>query len=242
MAMHRPTRKLWLPSKATEHDIDRELEKEQGVLEKGHTKNDKEEEEDDLDKLLEQYDRQAEMDKAKVLSASGEKTLSQMGMKDLRETALAKPLSADTKTGLGVDEARKRQKVAANLLRQEKEAKRKRVLEDLRYDYVTKQAASFADRQAERHLAQARKVCETLDRRKGITEDVMWPVEPKSESDEEDDEVEEDSWEALPVAEKLADVLSCLRSRHLYCLFCGCEYDSRDAMDAACPGASEDVH
>ena len=73
------------------------MEKEQGVLEKGHTKNDKEEEEDDLDKLLEQYDRQAEMDKAKVLSASGEKTLSQMGMKDLRETALAKPLSADTK-------------------------------------------------------------------------------------------------------------------------------------------------
>lgn len=74
-----------------------------------------------------------------------------------------------------------------------------------------------------RYCAADVQVCETLDRRKGITEDVMWPVEPKSESDKEDDEVEEDSWEALPVAEKLADVLSCLRSRHLYCLFCGCE-------------------
>ena len=135
-----------------------------------------------------------------------------------------------------------------------------RGIEDLRSDYVTKQAASFADRQAERHLAQARKVhvlqllihfagtpehdceasfcgffnifiscygmqvCETLDRRKGITENVMWPVEPGSDGDEKDeDAVEEGSWELLPAAEKLSDVLTCLRARHFYCLFCGCQ-------------------
>ena len=56
------------------------------------------EEEDDLDKLLEQYERQAEADKAKVLSAKEEKSLTQMGMAELRENALAKPLSAQTKS------------------------------------------------------------------------------------------------------------------------------------------------
>ncbi len=61
-----------------------------------------------------------------------------------------------------------------------------------------------------------------MDRRKGITENVMWPIEPASDDGEEENEIKEGSWEALQVAEKLADVLSCLRSRHLYCLFCGC--------------------
>lgn len=58
------------------------------------------EEEDDLDKLLEQYERQAEADKAKVLSTKEEKALAQMGMAELRESALAKPLSAQTKSVL----------------------------------------------------------------------------------------------------------------------------------------------
>jgi hypothetical protein len=70
-------------------------------------------------------------------------------------------------------------------------------------------------------------VCETLDRRKGITENVMWLPEPASrdaEGQEEDDnEPAEGSWESLPAAQKLEDVLDCLRSRHLYCLFCGCQ-------------------
>lgn len=52
---------------------------------------------------------------------------------------------------------------------------------------------------------------------------VMWPVEPVSDNDDSEDGVDESSWQALPTAEKLHDVLSCLRSRHLYCFFCGCE-------------------
>lgn len=124
-------------------------------------------------------------------------------------------------------------------------------------------------------------VCETLDRRKGITDNIMWPVEPVSNGDEKEDAVEEGSWESLPAAEKLSDVLTCLRTRHSYCLFCGCQvflritpgtsqfvhinvryslalnfgtfflnvfyvilsqYESRDAMEESCPGATEDVH
>ncbi|BDA45554.1 probable G patch domain-containing protein 11 [Coccomyxa sp. Obi] len=271
--MHGTGKKLWLPPQATVLDPDRDKRREAPV-EEGSSQA---EEEDDLDKLLEQYERQAEADKAKVLSAKEEKSLAQMGMAELRENALAKPLSAQTKgfqllakmgykegegigksvkgrvapiavdlksgrTGLGVDEGRKRQREAAKLVKEAQDAKRRRGIEDLRSDYITKQAASFADRQAERHLAQARKVCETLDRRKGITENVMWPVEPVSDGDEKEDEVKEGSWESLPAAGKLSDVLTCLRMRHFYCLFCGCQYESRDAMEESCPGATEDVH
>lgn len=61
-----------------------------------------------------------------------------------------------------------------------------------------------------------------------MTENVMWLPEPASADAEQDegdaeDEPPEDSWEALRAAEKLRDVLCCLRTRHAYCLFCGCE-------------------
>lgn len=62
--------------------------------------NEEEDDGDDLDKLLEQYERQANVDKEKGLSALKQKDLSQMGMAELRETGLAKPLSADTKSVL----------------------------------------------------------------------------------------------------------------------------------------------
>lgn len=109
------------------------------------------------------------------------------------------PIAVDLKsgrTGLGVDEGKKRQREAAKVVKQAQgvkvcacaplnifcavdqkhtlrqpgrtqnvqasllcaDAKRRRSIEDLRSGYITKQAASFADRQAERHLAQARKV------------------------------------------------------------------------------------
>lgn len=57
----------------------------------------------------------------------------------------------------------------------------------------------------------------------------MWPPEPskpanvEEEEPEPEEEPDEDSWESLPAAEKLQDVLDCLRTRHAYCLFCGCE-------------------
>ncbi len=124
--MHRRTAKLWLPSETTQDEIDRLLTSIVTSLyilkinrsfttssdcidfirrvptclsnrEKGVAESKEDDEDDDLDKLLEQYNKQAEEDKAKVLSAVGKKTLSQMGMKELRETGLAQPLSAETK-------------------------------------------------------------------------------------------------------------------------------------------------
>ena len=53
-----------------------------------------------MDKLLAQYEQQAEADKRRVTdTAARPKPTSQMGMKELRETGLAQPLSSDTKCG-----------------------------------------------------------------------------------------------------------------------------------------------
>ena len=50
--------------------------------------------------MLAQYEQQAEADKRRVTdTAARPKPTSQMGMKELRETALAQPLSSDTKCG-----------------------------------------------------------------------------------------------------------------------------------------------
>ncbi|CAO1634839.1 unnamed protein product [Sympodiomycopsis kandeliae] len=40
----------------------------------------------------------------------------------------------------------------------------------------------------------------------------------------------------------LVDLLNTLRSRHHYCLFCGCQYSSRNDLSDSCPGPSQDDH
>ena len=52
---------------------------------------------DNLDKLLKQYEAQAEEDKRRVLPVAKEKPASQMGMAQLRETGMSKPLTSDNK-------------------------------------------------------------------------------------------------------------------------------------------------
>ena len=55
----------------------------------------------DLDNLLAQYEQQAEADKSRVTDTAAKlKPTSQMGMKELRETGLAQPISSDTKCGI----------------------------------------------------------------------------------------------------------------------------------------------
>lgn len=67
-------------------------------LEAGRTHHQENEPEDDLDKLLAQYDQQAEADKCRVaVAAVKPKSTAQMGMKELREAGLSQPISADTK-------------------------------------------------------------------------------------------------------------------------------------------------
>lgn len=62
----------------------------------------------------------------------------------------------------------------------------------------------------------------------------------KNEEDGEDGE-EEDEEEEI-TEEDLQEILMKLRDEHNYCLFCGCQYDSKEALLSNCPGIDEDDH
>ncbi|KAL9274062.1 hypothetical protein AKJ16_DCAP27270 [Drosera capensis] len=47
---------------------------------------------------------------------------------------------------------------------------------------------------------------------------------------------------AIQHREDLQEILTNLRDEHLYCLFCGCQYESSEALLSNCPGINEDDH
>ena len=51
-----------------------------------------------------------------------------------------------------------------------------------------------------------------------------------------------DSWTRCGAEERLLMVLHELRTRHLYCMFCGCVFDDGEDMDAHCPGMTAEEH
>ncbi|KAL9237801.1 hypothetical protein vseg_012305 [Gypsophila vaccaria] len=57
-----------------------------------------------------------------------------------------------------------------------------------------------------------------------------------------EDEDEEDEEEEVITEEDLIEILVKLREEHCYCLFCGCQYESAEALLASCPGVTEDDH
>ncbi|CAL4999706.1 unnamed protein product [Urochloa decumbens] len=66
-------------------------------------------------------------------------------------------------------------------------------------------------------------------------------VEPQApEGEEKDKEAEEE--EEVITEEDLQNVLSKLRDQYQYCLYCGCKYESAEALAKECPGPNEDDH
>ncbi|KAK9123093.1 hypothetical protein Sjap_012695 [Stephania japonica] len=60
----------------------------------------------------------------------------------------------------------------------------------------------------------------------------------KAAGGEDGDEEEEE----VITEEDLQNILMKLRDEHRYCLFCGCQYESTDALLSNCPGIDEDDH
>ncbi|XP_057783344.1 uncharacterized protein LOC131001115 [Salvia miltiorrhiza] len=66
-------------------------------------------------------------------------------------------------------------------------------------------------------------------------------VEKKEENDEEKEGEEEEEEEEI-TEEDLLNILLKLRNEFKYCLFCGCQYDTMEALESECPGINEDDH
>ncbi|XP_042013032.1 G patch domain-containing protein 11-like isoform X2 [Salvia splendens] len=65
-------------------------------------------------------------------------------------------------------------------------------------------------------------------------------VEKNEEVDTEKEGEEEEEEEITE--EDLLNVLLKLRNEFKYCLFCGCQYESMEALESNCPGINEDDH
>ncbi|XP_020259431.1 G patch domain-containing protein 11 [Asparagus officinalis] len=66
-------------------------------------------------------------------------------------------------------------------------------------------------------------------------------VEPEKDANDEE-KVEEEQEEEEITEEDLNDILMKLRVEHRYCLYCGCQYESAEALEVNCPGLYEDDH
>lgn len=164
------------------------------------------------------------------------------------------------KHGLGIEENKKRKQQQAEQQQQERVRKRAHMQQEMQAEHKVTSAMRAANRQAESQLLQARQVCETLDRLKGVESSEMWPpppVVPDADSPPVSTGVQTGStdappnkdalqdsmpWEDWPVQAKLAMVLDYLRQSYHYCLFCGCQYIDEDDLLANCPGLQEDDH
>ncbi|KAF0898013.1 hypothetical protein E2562_001695 [Oryza meyeriana var. granulata] len=65
-------------------------------------------------------------------------------------------------------------------------------------------------------------------------------VEPPPPEGEEKEKTEEE--EEVITEEDLQIILAKLRDEHYYCLYCGCKYESAEALANECPGPNEDDH
>ncbi|RCV31776.1 hypothetical protein SETIT_6G205400v2 [Setaria italica] len=63
---------------------------------------------------------------------------------------------------------------------------------------------------------------------------------PAPEGEEKDKEAEEE--EEVITEEDLQNILSKLRDQYQYCLYCGCKYESAEALAKECPGPNEEDH
>ncbi|KVI12076.1 G patch domain-containing protein 11 [Cynara cardunculus var. scolymus] len=66
-------------------------------------------------------------------------------------------------------------------------------------------------------------------------------VEVEKKDDDEKEEGEDEEEEVI-TEEDLHEILMKLRDDFQYCLFCGCQYESREALLGDCPGIDEDDH
>ncbi|MQL95216.1 hypothetical protein Taro_027885 [Colocasia esculenta] len=67
-------------------------------------------------------------------------------------------------------------------------------------------------------------------------------VEPEGDGEDEEKKPEEEEEEEEITEEDLQNVLMKLRNEHQYCLYCGCKYESVEALETNCPGLNEDDH
>ncbi|KAI4300710.1 hypothetical protein L6164_034055 [Bauhinia variegata] len=134
-----------------------------------------------------------------------------------------------TRAGIGLDDPQKEKRKREQINSERKRGKE----EALMQEFGSRQKSQWHSKRVIHNFRKANAALDQLENR-----EIIEP--PKNEDDDEDKQDEEDEEEITE--EELEAVLMKLRDEHHYCLFCGCQYESKDALLANCPGTSEDDH
>lgn len=127
----------------------------------------------------------------------------------------------------------------------------------LKAKYMSHMQGKYFHRRLRRQVLDAERSCEHLDRAKGVTDSELWPPEfrefpnkaemqvaafegARTEWDEMLERGELDSSEYC--ASRLVDLLTHLRTVHVYCLHCGCPFEDGEDLERSCPGVDEEAH
>ncbi|KAL4571636.1 hypothetical protein LXL04_018399 [Taraxacum kok-saghyz] len=106
--------------------------------------------------------------------------------------------------------------------------------EELMADFGCRVKERWRNKRVVVNFHKAKGVLDQLENKEVVVE-----VE-KKDDDEKDDEDDEE--EEVITEEDLLEILMKLRDDFRYCLFCGCQYESMEALLDNCPGINEDDH
>ncbi|XP_071721702.1 uncharacterized protein [Rutidosis leptorrhynchoides] len=193
---------------------------------------------------IERERKQQEEDGKTLVSIEAPISQSNIGFKLLKQmgytpgTALGKdglglvePVGLDirrSRAGIGredhVKEKMKRVEIEAHHMRRKEE--------DLMEDFGSRQKLQWRNRRIVVNFRKAKAALDQLENREIVVEKEEDEDGGKEEEEEEEEITEED----------LQDILMKLRDEHLYCLFCGFQYESKEAISSNCPGLNEDDH
>lgn len=97
----------------------------------------------------------------------------------------------------------------------------------LRDQFTANMKSRFALKRTTRDLQAASRICEELDKEQAIIDSELWPLTEEMRAQSEN---------------SLSLLVNYLRSKHVYCIYCGVRFvDSQDLEDS-CPGSSYEDH
>ncbi|XP_059668494.1 uncharacterized protein LOC132313641 [Cornus florida] len=131
------------------------------------------------------------------------------------------------RAGIGREDPRK-EKLR---IEEERVERKRRNEEEMMAEFGCRQKEQWRHRRIVVNFHKAKAVLAQLENKEVVEEE-------KSEEDGEDEDEEEEEI----TEEDLQDILMKLRDEYRYCLFCGCSYESMEALLSNCPGINEDDH
>ncbi|CAL0318906.1 unnamed protein product [Lupinus luteus] len=162
----------------------------------------------------------------KLLKQMGYTPGSALGKQGL---GIAEPVGLEirrSRAGIGLEDFQKEKRKMDEIMVDRKRRKEEVLMEE----FGSRQKSLWQSRRIVVNFNKAKAALDQLENREVVETQ-------KNEDDLEDEEEEEKITE-----EELHDVLMKLRDDFNYCLFCGCKYESKDALMVNCPGTNEDDH